>query len=46
MRIAPQIESILNKALSATDISYEEAVELVKIDENSHEMYNRCIKES
>ena len=39
MRIAPEIESILNKALSATDISYEEAVELLEVHENSHEMY-------
>jgi biotin synthase len=39
MRIAPQVESIFNKALSATDISHEEAVGLMKIDENSPEMY-------
>ncbi len=39
MRIEPKIESILNKALEGEDISIEEAVELMKIDENSHEMY-------
>lgn len=39
MKIDPRIEFILDKALSGKDISREEAVELMKIDENSHEMY-------
>lgn len=39
MRIDPKIESILDKALSGEEISREEAVELMKIDENSQEMY-------
>ncbi len=39
MRIDPKIESILDKALAEEEISRPEAVELMKIDENSHEMY-------
>jgi len=39
MRIDAGIESILDKALSGGEISAGEAVELMKIDENSHEMY-------
>ncbi|NOZ67740.1 MAG: radical SAM protein [Deferribacteres bacterium] len=39
MRIDPRIGSILDKALSGGEISAGEAVELMKIDENSHEMY-------
>ncbi|MBW1976287.1 MAG: radical SAM protein [Deltaproteobacteria bacterium] len=39
MRIAPKIESILDKALATEEICREEALELMKIDENSHEIY-------
>lgn len=39
MKIDPKIESILNKALAGKEINREEAVELVKINEHSYEMY-------
>ncbi len=39
MRIDHKIESILDNALAEEEISRQEAVELMKIDENSHEMY-------
>ncbi len=39
MRIDLKIESILDKALSGGEISAGEAVDLMKIDENAHEMY-------
>ena len=39
MRIDPKIESILDKTLSGEEICREEAVELMKIDESSHDMY-------
>ena len=39
MRIDPKIESILNKALAREEICREEALELMKIDENSHDIY-------
>ena len=39
IRIDPNIESILDKALAGKEISRREAVELIKIDENSHEIY-------
>ncbi len=39
MRIKPEIESILDNALAGEKISVGEAVELMKINENSYEMY-------
>lgn len=39
MMIDPKIESILDKALAVEEICRAEAVELMKVDENSHEMY-------
>ncbi len=39
MRIECKIESILDKVLARDEISRQEAVELMKVDENSHEMY-------
>jgi len=39
VKIDPKIESILNKALAGKEINREEAVELVKINEHSYEMY-------
>jgi len=39
LRIDPKIESILDKTLSGEEIYREEAVELMKIDESSHDMY-------
>lgn len=39
MKIDPKIEFILDKALTGEEISRREAAELMKIDENSHEMY-------
>ncbi len=39
MRIDHKIGSILDKALEGEEISRRETVELMKIDENSHEMY-------
>lgn len=39
MKIDPKVESILDKALSGTDISREEALELLKIDNDSPEIY-------
>ena len=39
MRLNRKIESILDRAMAEGKISRQEAVELLKIDENSHEMY-------
>ena len=39
MRIDHKIESTLDRALAGEEISRREAVELLEIDENSHEMY-------
>jgi len=39
LRIDHNIESILDKTLSGEEICREEAVELMKIDESSHDMY-------
>ena len=39
MRIDPKIESILDRALSGEEICREEAMELMKADESSHDMY-------
>ncbi len=39
VRMDPKIESILDKALAGEEISRTEAVELLKVDENSLEMY-------
>ena len=39
MGIDPKIGSILDKALAGEEINRPEAVELMKIDENSHEIY-------
>lgn len=39
MKINPKIEYILDKALDRQDITREEALELMKVDERSHEMY-------
>jgi len=39
MKIAPEIEEILDKALAGEEISRQEAVKLLKVDENSPELY-------
>lgn len=39
MRIDPKIESILDKALAREKIGRQEAVELLKVNEDSHEIY-------
>jgi len=39
MEPRPEIQMLLDKALAGKDISRAEAMELMKIDEDSHEMY-------